>query len=148
MKWLSISVGSNPTLSANFLTNLVLVKLCTGCGKEKPLEAFSRHAGFKDGRNSKCRSCKGVLAKHHYNKNRDQILARQRKGKRSHWYKVNYGITVEDYKRMLGEQGGVCAICGEPPSPGRHLDVDHCHTSGAVRGLLCRSCNAGLGSFK
>jgi hypothetical protein len=55
-----------------------------------------------------------------------------------------YGITVEEYDRRLADQGGVCAICGGTESP---LSVDHCHESKRVRGLLCKSCNLGLGKF-
>ncbi len=59
-----------------------------------------------------------------------------------------YGIRIEDYERMLADQGGVCAICGAKPSPHKknkgYLDVDHDHLSGAIRGLLCRACNQGM----
>lgn len=59
-----------------------------------------------------------------------------------------YGLTEADYDRMLIEQGGCCAICSRP-DPGRYLQanfsVDHCHSSGVVRGLLCHACNLGIG---
>lgn len=58
-----------------------------------------------------------------------------------------FGITLEDYDRMLSNQAGLCAICGHPNKHRRRFHVDHCHTSGAVRGLLCNTCNAGLGQF-
>lgn len=60
-----------------------------------------------------------------------------------------YGITLERYNEMLVAQGGGCAICGGGPS-GKSTDwlhVDHDHTTGAVRGLLCQHCNHGLGKF-
>lgn len=61
----------------------------------------------------------------------------------------NYGITLEDYDDMLLDQKGVCAICGtdDPKGKGR-FHVDHCHTTGKVRGLLCHHCNVGLGHFE
>lgn len=68
-----------------------------------------------------------------------------------------YGITEEEYYELLKKQKGVCKICGNPPSKKEHrknkkneyyLHVDHCHTTGAVRGLLCNNCNSGLGRFK
>ncbi len=69
--------------------------------------------------------------------------------------KRNYGLTVEQFEIMLGEQGGCCLICKTPedsidPRTGktRNLAVDHCHTTGKVRGLLCAGCNNGLGCFK
>jgi len=54
-----------------------------------------------------------------------------------------YGMTVEQYDKLLEKQNGVCAICKR--SPEQMLAVDHCHETGRVRGLLCRSCNLGIG---
>jgi hypothetical protein len=59
----------------------------------------------------------------------------------------NFGITPDDYDKMLHDQGGGCAICHEPPRAMR-LAVDHCHDSGSVRGLLCNLCNRGIGALK
>lgn len=56
-----------------------------------------------------------------------------------------YGITQEYYDKMLSDQNGSCAICRVLLV--RPL-VDHCHKTGKVRGLLCDSCNFGIGSFK
>jgi hypothetical protein len=58
-----------------------------------------------------------------------------------------YGITDQQYREMLVEQNGKCAICKKPPTD-RRLAVDHCHTTGKVRGLLCMKCNTGLGHFE
>lgn len=58
----------------------------------------------------------------------------------------NYGIGLDDYERMLAEQGGGCAICARTPDEeGRRLHVDHDHETGLVRGLLCGNCNRGIG---
>lgn len=62
--------------------------------------------------------------------------------------KKRYGLTLEDYNRMLAEQGNVCAICQLPPKPERRLTVDHCHKTTIVRGLLCDACNVGIEKFK
>jgi hypothetical protein len=59
-----------------------------------------------------------------------------------------YGITLEQYEEMLAAQNGVCAICKLAPETGKRLAVDHCHDSGAVRGLLCIPCNLVLGNAK
>ncbi len=58
-----------------------------------------------------------------------------------------YGITLEDFDRILESQGGVCAICkrSAEETGSENLHVDHDHTTGVVRGLLCRSCNRGIG---
>ena len=64
---------------------------------------------------------------------------------------VQYGLTREDYDRMFEEQKGVCCVCEQPGKPvnnsHRTLVVDHNHTTNKVRGLLCSSCNTGLGMF-
>ncbi len=65
-----------------------------------------------------------------------------------------YGLTPADYQDMLVAQGGGCAICGIAQSQiwkenwNHPLEVDHCHDTGKVRGLLCSSCNVSLGRFK
>ena len=58
-----------------------------------------------------------------------------------------YGITLEEYNGLLEKQKGKCAICKTITSK-RRLDVDHCHETGKIRGLLCLNCNAALGNFK
>jgi hypothetical protein len=76
------------------------------------------------------------------------------------WYssklKSKYGITLEGYEALLKKQNGMCAICKKPekaasyrkPGARLSLSVDHCHTTGKVRGLLCANCNRGLGLFQ
>ena len=59
-----------------------------------------------------------------------------------------YGLTLDDYERLLAQQGGHCAACPFVPNPTsrkRYLCVDHDHSSGRVRGLLCSGCNTALG---
>ncbi len=68
-------------------------------------------------------------------------------------YLRKYGITLETYESMLTEQNYVCAICHCPEvelsTTGggsiKSLAVDHCHATGAIRGLLCQRCNRILG---
>ena len=57
-----------------------------------------------------------------------------------------YGITEADYNRMLDQQDGRCAACKNAHR--RRLQVDHCHESGRIRGLLCGNCNSALGHAK
>lgn len=61
-----------------------------------------------------------------------------------------FNLTPATYQARLDAQGGVCRICGQKPScgNGRRLNVDHCHKTGALRGLLCLYCNSGIGYFK
>lgn len=63
-----------------------------------------------------------------------------------------YGITLAEYEQMLVDQDGMCAVCHGPEVVNRSgkiisLAVDHCHSTGKVRGLLCRACNSGIGHF-
>ena len=64
-----------------------------------------------------------------------------------------YGITTPERDDILKEQGGRCVICESQISfdnkpGGKHgANVDHCHTHGHVRGILCGPCNTGLGKF-
>ena len=64
-----------------------------------------------------------------------------------------FGIDMTDYIRMAVEQKNLCAICGQPETQKRGdklktLAVDHDHTTGTIRGLLCSDCNTGLGKLK
>jgi hypothetical protein len=61
--------------------------------------------------------------------------------------KYKYGITIEQYNQKLIDQSNCCAICGTDKPGGGHnnLYVDHNHSTGKVRGLLCRNCNLMLG---
>lgn len=73
-----------------------------------------------------------------------------RRRNRSRNMKKAYGLTVADYDALLAAQDGKCAICGVEPgvkesSLRKHLCVDHCHTTGKIRGLLCGPCNRALG---
>lgn len=76
------------------------------------------------------------------------------KGIHNAYLKRNYGITYRQYRLMLEEQNHKCKICGSEGflmNSDRHkmkLVIDHCHTSGKVRGLLCHSCNRAIGLFQ
>lgn len=62
-------------------------------------------------------------------------------------YKSKYGITLDDYNRMLEEQDGLCVICHKPETVrSSRLSVDHSHATNRVRGLLCNRCNLLLGN--
>lgn len=69
------------------------------------------------------------------------------------WRLAKYGLTIEDFDRMLAAQGGVCIICGQPPKldgirAASRLHPDHDHVTGRTRDLLCLSCNVGVGHFR
>lgn len=81
-------------------------------------------------------------------KNKEK-LAERNKGYVTNWIlKKKYGIGEEEYNHLLMSQSGRCAICQREASDfKRKLAVDHNHTTGKVRGLLCVKCNRGLGCF-
>lgn len=87
----------------------------------------------------------------HREYHRAYYQANKARWRRSQWAK-KYGLTPDDYDRMLAEQGGACLICALTPeaahSDGALLHVDHCHRTGAVRGLLCRHCNLAIGQLR
>lgn len=62
--------------------------------------------------------------------------------------KERYGITSEQYWALYGAQGGACYVCARATGAARKLSVDHDHTTGYVRGLLCRPCNTMLGRMR
>ena len=64
-----------------------------------------------------------------------------------------FGITRNEYVELFNKQNGKCAICHKEETATRNgvvksLAVDHCHSSGRIRGLLCSDCNTGIGKFK
>ena len=77
---------------------------------------------------------------------RDENPGRWKRIDRKRYLKREYGITPERYDELFACQGGKGAICGAQ-SPRKKLAVDHCHETGKVRGLLCGSCNTGLGKL-
>lgn len=107
---------------------------CQKCKKMLPFSefpAFQERYKFYRGL---CRACREV------------VKVRRR---RDHWYRSEYGISLDDYEKMLKKQGGRCAICrtDSPGGPHNTFGVDHCHRTGQVRGLLCNTCNIILGSL-
>lgn len=116
-------------------------EVCTMCNEDKPFDQFHKHKLGRNGLDSVCRPCRSVRSKER--RKDPSVREREHRQKVERTFKMSRGF----YDQMLASQGGVCAICGMPPTKER-LHVDHCHNTGSVRGLLCYSCNAGLGSFK
>lgn len=69
--------------------------------------------------------------------------------RRNQYLKRKYGINHIQYLDILKAQKGGCALCNRKQKIGRHfLHIDHCHSTGKVRGLLCSGCNVLLGLAK
>lgn len=107
----------------------------------------------------KCSSCKNILPLSEFSKfyrSKSHSYYYNCKNCQSDRYlRYRYGISVNEYAKLIDRQGNKCAICSKDlnlkkNTAKRSLDVavDHCHSSGKVRGLLCASCNQGLGLFK
>jgi hypothetical protein len=111
-------------------------KRCPSCGEHKTVEEFPRNRSTRDGRGVYCKPCHNRMGRENKIKNHG--------GTRHYHLKRRYGITGAQADAMFEAQHGLCAICGERPA----AHVDHDHVSGAVRSLLCFTCNSGLGNFR
>ncbi len=98
-----------------------------------------------------------VYQREYYKKNKDKILKRNAKAyelpevrerHRASHLRRKHNMSVEEYARKNASQSGLCMICNQPTSDGRNLAVDHDHTTGENRDLLCDLCNRGLGLFR
>ena len=134
-------------------------KYCLWCKKIKPRSAFSlRMSAGRKYSEAYCKLCK-KHATEKWREDNPEAHAEIKKSVREKGYwkrkgprwedhlRRSFGITAEDYNRTLEFQGGVCAICEEPPKK-RRLAVDHDHKTGEIRGLLCWRCNHTLGSLE
>lgn len=128
-------------------------KTCTQCLKDLPIEDFPRNGGKPDGRSSWCKPCHAEKSRRWREANPEKARqTRQRyeaknpdKHHQSHLSRT-YGITVDEFESILGDQGGGCAICGtDQPSMGKRLCVDHVEGTRLIRGVLCSRCNSAIG---
>ena len=86
-----------------------------------------------------CRECNKKRCSRYYHANSTHLNDKVRV--------VKFGITLDDLEEMDRQQGGRCKICGGVDDFQR-LSIDHDHSTGKVRGLLCTKCNSGLGQFR
>lgn len=118
-----------------------MVYQCTVCGSHKSKSDFHKRGDRPKGVTSCCKDCRRA---------KDKINWVPRK-QAEYKLKTQYGLSLEDYADMYVLQQGRCAICLQEETARsnkgyvKSLAVDHCHTTGAVRGLLCNKCNVGIG---
>lgn len=139
-------------------------KVCRTCEIQKPVGEFHKARRNADGLDSHCRQCCAVrtrrwrednAVRHKKQVRGWQIANPERVERNSQRHRMaKYGMTPDEYQELLDTQGAVCAICNKQEDAERKdgsrraLAVDHCHEVGTIRGLLCASCNIGLGCFK
>lgn len=141
--------------------------VCTKCNFERNNEDFYDQPAYKNRKARKQSICSLCIKKARKEKYENDPKYRQKKidiackwqvdypeRKKNKELLCYYGITLEQYNKMLEDQNGLCAICGKPESKKSRysektcmLHVDHNHKNGKVRQLLCSLCNAALGSF-
>lgn len=132
-------------------------KRCTLCKGIKPEAEFFNDKRFHDGMSRQCKTCVTARNKRWHDahpgysaKKHKEARAKNPDRYRDYERKKNYGLPPGEFNRLLAAQGGRCAICGsDHPNgrPGHTFAVDHDHTTGAVRRILCAKCNHGLGQF-
>lgn len=147
-------------------------KACKWCGSTKPLDQFYRDRAARDGHRPECKACTTARRRAWYAANRQREISRvkawqqanpdrvnenhrrnnarpeRKRALRDQYYRRTFGISADDSAALLAQQGGGCAICGKRPERAASLHLDHCHDTGAIRGILCLSCNQGLGKFR
>ena len=123
------------------------MKQCRTCKILKPSEDFYPHRSYRDGRKCVCKVCEKRYAKIHVKQQRARYPEKYKAAARRQQLKRKYGMTVLQFELMWESQLGKCSCCGDPLRTGKQSAVDHCHKTGAVRGLLCSRCNLGLGCF-
>jgi Recombination endonuclease VII len=99
-----------------------------GCGRTKSIEEFYKKRSGSDGFATYCGP---------YDIQKTGRSRRKRK----------YGMAAAEFDDLLLSQHGKCAICKRPSYTKKGLVVDHCHRTGAIRGILCSRCNSALGLF-
>lgn len=128
------------------------MKRCTKCRKKKDISEFHKNSCAKDGHHTRCKVCQTKSVKMHYQKNRQATIARVKahyKSNKDEMYRKKYGLYPGEYTVLAEKQNNACAICGTKQEDlDRSLAVDHDHVTGIIRGLLCGSCNRGIGYFK
>lgn len=127
-----------------------LPRLCRDCGETKPGTDFNwrKVKGKGPYAFSYCKACYRVRFSSPVEKVKAAARSAQRRADNPNIRRNDalrkYGLDVDSFAQIVEQQGGGCAICGATED----LHVDHCHSVGVVRGVLCGRCNRGLGMFK
>lgn len=135
------------------------MKICTKCRQAKSKSQFYAHKTCKDGLRPECKECHRRASKARYKQNPGPFRRRSEKQRKANptkaarvnrdWRLKKYGLTEPSFQKMIRSCRGRCQCCGTQfgTSKGSRPHIDHDHTTGKVRGLLCMLCNTGLGAF-
>jgi protein-arginine kinase activator protein McsA len=120
------------------------MKQCSKCNTVRDYFEFYKDSQSKDGYAYSCKPCRKE-----YEIQYSKTDKYKEKIRRIRWKEAGIDITFEQYQEMLKEQNSCCAVCGTNVNQfNKGMCVDHNHTTGKVRGLLCTDCNRGIGSLK
>lgn len=121
---------------------------CGKCLESKEESAFSKKKKSKTGYSSKCKACHNDYCREvWYIKNKDKQIKASNNWKKENKYKVlsyTYNTSENTIKELFHNFNNKCGICNKEIIRG---NIDHCHISGKLRGILCKKCNLGLGLF-
>lgn len=135
-------------------------KVCTSCKEEKIISEFRfRPRAGEDRPRAECRLCEAARYRTHRAANPEKIKETKKKWEGRNPDKTErialrksakaYGLDPNEVERHFDAHHGKCDICGgDPVGRSKRLSIDHCHTTNKFRGLLCGTCNTGLGQFK
>jgi hypothetical protein len=120
-------------------------KTCIRCSENYPAHTYPKDG---KGRYSRvCRVCRNARRRERGESVRRRVLESP-EDRRVRLLYEQYRLTPDQYAALMEAQGNRCAICQTPPAAGKRLAIDHCHTTGVVRGLLCIACNLALGFYE
>lgn len=86
---------------------------------------------------------------YHTNRKQNALTPEEKKEKNILYQaKFKYNLTETEYKNLMNSNDGTCDICENKFKSKNDKHIDHCHNSGKIRGILCNTCNQGLGYFK
>ena len=127
-------------------------KTCSQCKQNKPFDQFYISQRRSDGRQHRCKECSRVYTQEATQQWRKINSAASCASNKKTKLKMKYGLLQHDIEKLLEEQNGLCAICSTPISYSASSKkatphIDHDHETGIVRGLLCLTCNTGIGMF-
>lgn len=126
------------------------MKRCVSCKKDLSESEFSLDSRSKDLLKPDCKSCRSAYMKNRRAKNPDKLRVQSRTWAKNNpdkvldsHYRAKYDISLDQFNQMCQDQEHKCFLCDKIPKG--KLVVDHDHSTGKIRGLLCRSCNGALG---